>query len=327
VARRALEARGIEAASGSLTRAIREDDRELVGLLVRAGVRPKRGLRRAIVADRCAALTAMLDAGYPTAGATGTAALLLAQARGRLECVETLRRAGIDIDGSQRGVVSLVRRLVSLGDGDALSMAGRNGLSLDVVDESRRSVLIALTLRGDEEAVRALVAAHVDLDLGDRAGVTALEYALWQKNEDLAALLLDAGADPSLRDRDGWDALAVAARSGAVATVRRLLDAGLEPDGLTRQGWTALSLAVVEGHDAVVEALLAAGADPLGGLAPTPTPLEWAVRGCQPELIARLASGPSPDALARARLEIDAAECADPGARAALADLWQGMAR
>jgi uncharacterized protein len=257
-----LRRRGVAVDTRSLYRSVRQGDLETVELLVAAGVRPNLALRRALEAGRCEALEAILGAGYPRDNGIAGAALLMAQARGQGDCVAALRRAGVTLDGSYRGVLSLCARLVAMKQGAVLRQATLFRLSLDPRDDYGRTPLMEMVRRGAADGVRALLAAGAALDAVDRAGSTALHHALWLGHEDIARLLLASGADPRRRDRDGWDALAIAARTGSRPMVEALLARGASVDATTREGWSALALAEFEGHGGVVEALRAAGAAP-----------------------------------------------------------------
>jgi ankyrin repeat protein len=250
-----LEARGVTPDARSLYRSLRQGDNDLVELLVTAGVRPNLGLRRALEAGRCDALEVMVRAGYPAAESIAGAALLLAHDRGQGDCVAALRRAGVVLDGTFRGVVRLTARLAAMDQGAALRHAAVFGLSLDPRDPYGRSPLIDMVRRRSPPGVESLLTARAPLDSADLAGSTALHHALWIGEDALASRLLAAGADPLHRDRDGWDALAVAARTGSAEMVRALLARGVPPDARTRQGWTALALAEFEGHTEVVALL------------------------------------------------------------------------
>jgi ankyrin repeat protein len=89
-------------------------------------------------------------------------------------------------------------------------------------------------------------------------------------------------------------ALRQAAEAGDMAALRPLLSSqadiqrGSAIDARDGNGRTALMLATLHGRRAAVDALLAAGADPNAADAQGTTPLQAAVAGGQPEIIAAL---------------------------------------
>ena len=131
----------------------------------------------------------------------------------------------------------------------------------------------------DLETVDALIAAGADATTENRYGVTPLSLASINGNAVIIGRLLRAGADASWASREGQTALMTAARTGNVDAVEVLLASGADVNATeTRRGQTALMWTAAERHAGASEALLRHGADVRarsdGGL----TPLLFAAR-------------------------------------------------
>eukprot|EP00752_Nemacystus_decipiens_P014367 g12779.t1 len=191
-----------------------------------------------------------------------------AAARGNLNLVNTLLKAGADGSAGWRGCRG--RTLL-----DAAAVGGSAGVvtallgagaqpDVNVVSLSpKRSALYVAMVCGHEEVARRLIQAGADVSFEDPVDQCSVlhEAACWG-NEQLVNDLLVGGADPTcFADKYGTP-LHQAAAAGHPAIVSALLASGVDTDVLDRRhGTTPLICAALKGRLAAVNALLAAGAD------------------------------------------------------------------
>lgn len=243
LARRELAARGVEPTDDAFLSAVTDGDRQTLELLLAAGIHPDASLLRAVRADRCRVIPALLAGGVSADGLAGARALLQAQRQDLADCVSTLERAGARVD--------------------ARTEAGENQLTLAVAAGRRRPV-------------HQMLEAGFPVDEPNSRGETGLLVAARRGDAQLLGELLERGADPDARDVDGWSALAWVARQGLQAPARRLLGAGADVDSRGLGGWTPLLWAARKGHVEMARLLLEAGADPDANSVAARTPLVWA---------------------------------------------------
>ncbi len=167
-------------------------------------------------------------------GATPPAAedapVVEAAARGDIEEVRALLRAGADVNAAQ-------------GDG--------------------MTALHWAAMRGDAEMAAVLLYAGANLESATRLGAyTPLHLASQAGRAEAVGVLLKAGAAATARTSTGVTPLHFAAAGGDAATVEALLRAGVEVDAQeSAHGQTPLHFAAAHGRAAAVLALIAAGAD------------------------------------------------------------------
>ncbi|MXY25741.1 MAG: hypothetical protein F4Y45_14640 [Acidobacteria bacterium] len=139
----------------------------------------------------------------------------------------------------------------------ALALACTAGVAARAVD----APLIDAVKAGDAQAVRALLADGVAVGTAEADGTTALHWAAHHDRLDIVQLLLDAGAAADATTRYGVTPLALASLNGSTPMITRLLEAGADPNRANPEGETPLMTAARTGHGAAIDALLAHGAD------------------------------------------------------------------
>ena len=130
----------------------------------------------------------------------------------------------------------------------------------------------------DADTAELLVRSGANVNAVNRYGVPPLSLACTNGNAALVKLLLDAGADANAALRGGETVLMTAARTGNLQAVETLLTEGADPHALERRQQSALMWAAAEGHAAVVQTLIDAGADFRLTLKSGFTPMFFAVR-------------------------------------------------
>lgn len=145
---------------------------------------------------------------------------------------------------------------------------------------------------GRQEICELLLNYQPDLlEIRDQpSGFTPLCNAVARGRTASVKLLLSHGANPDVRDASGGTPLFLACSKGYAAIADILLSASkLHPD----QYGTSLLVAIRKGHEPVIRLLLSKGADPCFGRRPAgkrvhvspPTPLHYAVKNQQPEVL------------------------------------------
>ena len=216
-------------------------------------------------------------------------------AQNRVQCLEWLKQAGIEIN-APLGSPNLLHRLITFQKADCSTVARllELGLSVDAADDggftalqlATQQIEIAKVLM-DRGATFSALYAHAPLALAAAGGQTALVRILLDKGvavdeaeasgrtalmaaygcptgraEDTLRLLLERGADPLKRDAKGRTILHYAVgRSLGTAQLDAILARGLAIDVPDFAGRTPLHVAAGAGLLDVVKALLARKAD------------------------------------------------------------------
>ncbi len=242
------------------------------------------------------------------ADADGHTPLYWAVVRGHDDTVQSLLRAGADVDapvgddGSLLHVAlaggsdALVRRLIDAdADLSTVNSTGQTSL-LYAIERGRIDAAIALIDAGAPvnqvgpagrsplmAAVNSLACMRALLDHGAEVGVfDALErsplwYAAGSNDLNVVQRLIDGGA-VFTGDREGVTPLHRAATAASPAVVAALLAAGHPIDPKSTAGSSPLSLAAAQGNAAIADQLIAKGADVNQRDAAGDTPLHKAVR-------------------------------------------------
>jgi uncharacterized protein len=155
--------------------------------------------------------------------------------------------------------------------------------------------------REDRAAVRKLLQQKVDVNAPLSDGSTALHWAVESDDLETVGLLLTAGANVNAKNRYNVSPLHVAVTNGNTAIVGRLLKAGANADAVDASGEPLLTIAVRSGNVESLKLLLERGAPVnAGDVAARETPLMWAVREHQRDMVQELlAHGATVDAVTR----------------------------
>ncbi len=275
----------------SLIAAVRQDNSEVVELLLAAGMSPNTRLN--CPRDDGSGSPLLTSATYPW---NGWPLLTFAAARGSTAAMRALLKAGADpnakaeatahlhgpfFDGAHERGVALGRRLALAQEAAKAAVpvqpdadpALRQIATLRALSEAIASMplvnpgtdyaayvtpLMIAATSSNLDAVKLLVQGGADLGAKDKKGRTALTYAKEAKFKRVVAYLEKAYEQ---RDAAGELTLLEAAATGTVYRVRALLEAGADREQRDEQGQTPLMLAAAAGHVEVVKMLCAAGAN------------------------------------------------------------------
>lgn len=114
---------------------------------------------------------------------------------------------------------------------------------------------------GDTAQVRALLASKVDVNTPAVDGATALHWAANRDDLAMVDLLIGAGAKVDVANDFGAMPLSLACENGSAAMVDRLLKAGANPNAALPGGGTPLMIASRTGNPDTVRTLLDHGAN------------------------------------------------------------------
>ena len=260
-AREELRLSGIEATQGSFNKSILEGDAEAVDLILKAGVRSRRGLMLAAKEGQCDILRQLLKVDDRVDGILAAEALAWALFNNHDECVENLEAAGADLHAYSRDGENALTQAAEEGDIAYLKVLISVGMDPDEPNRNGKTALIRAVESQEPQSVRELVRSGADVNAADLDGWTPLTYAAWHGRNKLVRLLLDLGAGIDLSTRTGWTPLALAALEGRRRALRTLLGAGADPDAASEAGLTPLMRAAQRGDRRMARALLQAGAD------------------------------------------------------------------
>lgn len=220
----------------SIVRAMRQDRREVVRLLLARGADP--------------------DA----SSLYGYSLLEYATEKGDDELLaDVLRRRGSRATPeSGEALLAAARK----GDVARLTRLLEHGLHLDArASFSGETALMKAAYYGQGEVVSFLLERGAAVDAEDSRGNTALLHAAYMGRSEIVGRLLEAGAALEHRNQLNWTALMQACIEGHLAAAVVLLEAGATSDAIdAERGATALSLARRSGCRQLVERLLAHGA-------------------------------------------------------------------
>ncbi|MFO3705743.1 quinoprotein dehydrogenase-associated putative ABC transporter substrate-binding protein [Xanthomonas codiaei] len=185
-----------------LHQAIRNQEPDLVGLLLDAGAR--------------------LDA----RDASGWTALMKAAWANDADSVGRLLRKRAPVDTVSGDGWSALDLAVSYADAEVVQALLAAGANVRRANATGFTPAMFAVARDDPAILDALLARGADVGHANQAGVTALMLAAAAGREQVAKRLLAAGADPAARNREGKTAAALAQDRGDTALAALLSDAG-----------------------------------------------------------------------------------------------------
>ena len=212
------------------------------------------------------------------AGLVGLLLLACAFVPGMLSTRRELERRGIPAEGGE-----LLRR-ASQGDGSAVRLLLRAGVSPQTRDEWDRTALHRAAWSHDLETLRFLVEAGADVNARDRQGRTPLAVAASHAVPGQVELLGEHGAELEARDETGITPLHRAVWGGDPTAIDFLLSRRVNLDAQDREGETALQLALRKGDRDLVIRLVQEGAQVNLRRADGAAPLHTAVMRTWPEI-------------------------------------------
>ncbi|CAH1255560.1 ANKRD28 [Branchiostoma lanceolatum] len=141
--------------------------------------------------------------GTPT-GAKLNTPLHMAATNGRTEIVQTLLKAGADVnarDKEQRTPLHLTARNGYDETVRALIMMGQGRVDVNAFTSQQWTPLHLAAMNGQDKAVTVLLTANADVNARDKEQKTPLHLAAWNGDSKTVSVLLMAGADVNVQDK------------------------------------------------------------------------------------------------------------------------------
>ena len=210
---------------------------------------------------------------------------------------------GADVNAqSKQGRTPLMLASMRDGGSDIVALLLAKGANPKAKDNRKETALGLAAETGDVQTMRLLIDKGADIGSLNWEGETPVLQAVKSMRPEAVRLLIEKGADvnvatnwyPSVRhgqvEKLQLTALHYAAIFGPVAVVRDLLKAGAKVNAKDSRGFAALTFAVAadHAHPESVRALIEAGADVNASAKTGETPLDWAGKFGDPEIIAAL---------------------------------------
>ena len=203
---------------------------------------------------------------------------------------------------SKQGRTPLMLASMRDGGSDIVTLLLSKGTDVNVSDTRGETALGLAAAYGDVDTMRLLIAKGADIHAANQKGATPLIEASTQTRPGAVHLLIQKGADPNVATtwyqtvRNGQiqllqlTALQQSAQSGSSEMVQELVRAGAKLNALDSRGFGPLVFALAEEQQSpeIVRILIAAGADVNARAKTGETPLDWAEKFGNPEVISAL---------------------------------------
>lgn len=270
-------------------------------------------LMHAVAFGNLETLRALLDADAEVNARNRSDATALLWAAGDQEKARLLIERGADVKiQSRQGRTPLMVAASRAGNSEVVALMLSKGADPRAKDRLGTTALSLAARAGDLASVRLLLTAGAEPNIPDFLGRTSLFWATAGRNPDIVRLLLQRGADVhAARTRlppagsapltaniikngppsnSGVTALHNAAAFGPVESVRCLLKAGANVNARDGRRLVPLSFAVATEYPSlsIVRTLIRAGADIDAPDNFGDTPLDWAEKFGNPQVIAEL---------------------------------------
>ncbi|GFS26181.1 ankyrin [Elysia marginata] len=231
------------------------------------------GFKREDADKRCKILKKLVlygaDVNIQASGRHGKTAVMLASARGFLDCVETLGTCGADVnirscdgdtalslavESEHLDIVEYLTQRMRVSALDFRNQDGKTSLSLAAAGDIRFSV----------RCLQHLIEAGAGLDARNEDGSTALMVAIEERNFPAVKVLLNNGANANTLTGTGKSPLTLALRNHyySYPTIIKLLQCGGDP-AQTRRDQVHLHSMVTKSIAVLVRALVKNGFPPL----------------------------------------------------------------
>lgn len=188
---------------------------------------------------------------------------------------------------------AMVNGSVLLGDTNKVDMLKSHGANLSAVNYDHRTALHVACCEGNLKVVKHLLAYGVSVHIRDRHDRTALMEAISCDNHEIIRILVKCGAHMTGSARSVGEQLCSVAARGILKRLESYRLAGADLSLADVSGRTALHLACLHGHLEVAKYLLKHSVDvgeaDMLGL----TPLDYAQKGGNSEIIKLLAGATS----------------------------------
>ncbi len=154
-----------------------------------------------------------------------------------------------------------LQNAVSKADANLVSSLIQEGIDLNSLDSSGRTLLHLAVSHANKDILRLLLNAGADAEVEDEDGNTPLMLASFSGTEPLVKLFIERGGHVNKGNSSGDTPLIAATMYSHFATAKYLLKQGANPNIQNNEGMTALHWAAAHGDKNIVKLLLENGAD------------------------------------------------------------------
>ncbi|GAX79526.1 hypothetical protein CEUSTIGMA_g6967.t1 [Chlamydomonas eustigma] len=221
-----------------------------------------------------------------------------ASQRGWKECAFLLVEFGSNVNATTRDCLTPLHCAAKRNDKDLSLMLIHKGADIEASSKLGRTPLDFAARRGNLECVSLFIAKGANVDTMDEDGRTPLYWTSTRGHYEVMQILLDKKASPNLADKDGASPLHEAVRCSlrSLECTTLLIMRGAMLDAYTRGGGTPLHWAARTAQPEVIALLLNNGANVVAQTKDGRTPLHWAAEAGKVEASAVLLQyGARPD--------------------------------
>lgn len=206
-------------------KAVRYDDLNMIGRLVRAGVNINSQHQGMPCTVRCRVLGSHIRM-------TKYTPLHVAVLQSPMKTISFLVEQGADVnsrDGNNRVPLHYVS---NAGRADVLQFLLQKGSNCNMQSASMKTPLMYAVTKGDAMCVSLLIKSGADLDIVDEKGTSALHLASFTMpvKHFIVQLLLKGGADVNITNKKGATPLMMSIATRDLALIEMLLDGGADVD-------------------------------------------------------------------------------------------------
>lgn len=161
-----------------------------------------------------------------------------------IEIVESLLKAGVEINAPTKNGLTALMRFAWMGQAEAVKLLLDAGADTKIKDENGWTAFYFACSHGnDEKIVKYLLDAGANPNEKDVKGQTPLMWLGWGERTENFKALVAAKADVNTKDSDGRTPLMISSTRFFYEEIRILLDAKADVQIKDKNGWNALMYA------------------------------------------------------------------------------------
>ena len=138
------------------------------------------------------------------------------------------------------------------GDLSTLANLRSSGMDINQTNKFGEMAVHYSAALGQMDVLEWLYAHGASFRHGNDMGATPLHMAVSHSQEDVVVFMLERGVDPNLRTRRGASALHIASATSSLSLVKLLVAAGADPRAKTVDGQTPMDYAVKGGNNEII---------------------------------------------------------------------------
>lgn len=176
---------------------------------------------------KCVQLLANKKAALDRKDVHGRTPLMLASARGYIDIVHILMKAGANPNlGNQEGQTPLHLMVTHRDFQTAKMLLSHPNINVNAIDHNGRTALHWAIVKRSKKLISILLQHKINVNIADVNGKLALHIALAQGRGDFASLLLQAGSDVNHSDHEGKFPLDYAIERDLSESIKLIVEMG-----------------------------------------------------------------------------------------------------